>query len=126
MELMIVIAIIGILSVAGTMTFIIARDKARVSACMITMDSIMDGLELYVSDYTLYPDSSEITTLADAREVLEGSIDFSTQTTCEDPLNYTTTGTAYRMETTVHFTGAPGLGVKIIIENGELREEELI
>ncbi len=122
---MIVVAIIAILSTIGSMAYIISRDKARASACMMTMDTIKAGLEQYVGDYTFYPDSSAITSFADAKAVLKGSVEFSTNTTCEDPLIYVSGKTNYKMETRVHFTGAPGLGVKIILENGEMHQEDL-
>jgi len=54
-ELMIVIAIIGILAAAAVFSYQRTRDKARIGACIATMDSIKTGMESYYTENNTYP-----------------------------------------------------------------------
>ncbi len=54
-ELMIVIAIIGILAAVAIPNFLKARDKAQYSRCVETLGGVKVALEMYMTDYGFYP-----------------------------------------------------------------------
>jgi len=66
-----------------------------------------------------------MSTFEELNVLFDDFVTFHGQTTCEEPLDYTTTGTTYKLETKVHFTGTgQGRGVKLIlIDAGEILEE---
>lgn len=63
-ELMIVIAIIGILAAVAIPNFLKARDKAQYSRCVETLSGVKVALEMYMTDYGKYPDNGATTTAA--------------------------------------------------------------
>jgi len=65
-ELMIVVAIIGILAAIAVPNFISYRNKSRVSAAMATAEGIRAALASYAADSTnnLYPPGGSMTTWA--------------------------------------------------------------
>jgi prepilin-type N-terminal cleavage/methylation domain-containing protein len=62
-EILVVMAIIGILATLGTSSFLSARLRARDAERKSDIGQIQRSLELYYSDYTEYPDESVITPL---------------------------------------------------------------
>ena len=54
-ELMIVVAIIGILSAVSSLAYMRSLDRARIAACIATMGSLKTGMESYYSDKNMYP-----------------------------------------------------------------------
>jgi type IV pilus assembly protein PilA len=64
-ELMIVVAIIGILAAVAVPNFISYRDRARVAAAKATMESVRGALAAYASTEAsnLYPSSGSVPTL---------------------------------------------------------------
>lgn len=58
LELMIVIAIIGILVTIGTFAFLSAQKKARDSRRKSDLDQVAKSLEMYVSDVGRYPNGT--------------------------------------------------------------------
>ncbi len=54
-ELMIVVTIIGILAAASIFSFMHARDRARVGACVASLGGIKTAMEIYHSDEGKYP-----------------------------------------------------------------------
>lgn len=63
-ELMIVIAIIGILAAVAVPNFLNARDRARVSAAASAVHTIRTALEMYMVDEDCYPEDIGKTDLA--------------------------------------------------------------
>ena len=59
-ELMIVIAIIGILAAVAIPQFMYARKKAQLAACESNMRSTADATSLFYSDHGRYPDDTDI------------------------------------------------------------------
>ncbi len=122
-ELMMVVAIIGILSAASVMSYMMARDKARVAACKMTLEAVKKGFEDYAGSFDKYPDDGSINSFADIKETLKDSVDFMPSQTCEDPVEYESEMLWYRLETRVHWTGGAQGGTTLILETGELTEE---
>ncbi len=71
-ELMIVVAIIGILAAIAVPNFISYRNKSRVSAAVGSMEGVRAALSNYSADSTanLYPDEASIGAYADMRTLL--------------------------------------------------------
>jgi len=125
-ELLIVLAIIAILSTAGMMSYIIARDKAKVASCYVSLDAVKEGLEGYSIEHNGYPAPEGINTLADLSEKLREYVDFSPRSTCDNNITYQSEAGAYQITTAVHYTGGNGaFGVRLVLENGEIREEPM-
>ncbi|OQA84079.1 MAG: Fimbrial protein precursor [bacterium ADurb.Bin236] len=122
-ELMIVVAIIGILSAASIMSYMMARDKARVAACKMTLEAVKKGMEDYVSSFDQYPDDGGIETYADLKETLKDSVEFMPNQTCDDAIEYEADGMWYRLEARVYWMGGGKGGTTLILEMGELTEE---
>lgn len=70
-ELMIVIAIIGILSAVAIPNFINARDKGRITAAISALRIIQTGLELYMANIDIYPTCSEDDLVRDGAKFLD-------------------------------------------------------
>ncbi len=121
---MVVVAIIGILSTASLMSYSIVRDKARVAACKISMSAVQKGFEQYIQDNSKYPEQGDIGSFQDIVDLMQQYVDFNGDVTCEDPLVYSANEYSYKLETTVHYTGGAAGGYKVIVENGQVREEK--
>ena len=126
-ELMIVVAILGILSVSSIMCYVIAMDKARAASCEMTLDALRKGLEGFHAEYTGYPDDEDIDTIHDMRAALRDFVSFSGNSICcDEEIEYTSTRSTYRIEAEVHFGNGDGdLGMKYIVENAEIRKQPL-
>src|SRR5262252_8356095 len=74
-ELMIVVAIIGILAAIAVPNFISYRNKSRVSAAMATAEGIRAALASYAVDSTnnLYPGTGSMDTWAHMRGTLDAA-----------------------------------------------------
>ena len=64
-ELMVVIAIIGILAAVAIPNFMAARDRAHIAAAEVTIGAIRQALELYLVDYISYPSAMNVTNLVE-------------------------------------------------------------
>ncbi len=62
-ELLIVVAIIGILAAILVPNLLMAIHKGRQKSTMADMHSIVTGLEAYATDYDRYPDTNNVTDL---------------------------------------------------------------
>ena len=62
-ELLIVVAIIGILAAILVPNLLMAIHKGRQKSTLADMHSIVTGLEAYATDYDRYPNTSQITAL---------------------------------------------------------------
>jgi prepilin-type N-terminal cleavage/methylation domain-containing protein len=122
-ELLIVLAIIGILSSASVMSYMMARDKARVAACKMTLEAVKKGMEDFASSFNQYPDDGGVASFLDIKELLKDSVEFMPNQTCDDEIDYESDGMWYRLETRVHWTGGAQGGTTLILESGELTEE---
>ncbi len=122
---MIVIAIIGILASASVMSYMSARDKARIAACKMTVESIKKGMELYAEENSSYPPDGTISTFDDIRTALGSNVDFSGRTSCDDVVTYTSTKYTYTLEFTIRYSGGATGGVKLILSNGALDEQPI-
>lgn len=108
-ELMIVIAIIGILAAAATASFMHAKDRAKVGACKGTLGSIKLGMEnFYAESPTGYP----VGNLTYADLIAELSTNMKNLSpddanSCEF-ISYSSDGRMYTLETQVtRMTGVP-------------------
>ncbi len=122
-ELMMVVAIIGILSAASIMSYMMARDKARVAACKMTLEAVKKGMEDYVSSFNRYPEDGGVDSFFDLKEELKDSVEFMPNQTCDDAIEYEADGMWYRLETRVFWTAGAQGGTTLILESGELTEE---
>ncbi len=73
-ELMIVVAIIGILAAIAVPNFIAYRNKSRVSSLTATVESLRGGQAGYAADQpnNLFPDQSQISDWSGLRTVMSG------------------------------------------------------
>jgi type II secretion system protein G len=62
-EILVVMAIIGILATLGTSSFLSARLRARDAERKSDIGQIQRSLELYYNDYTAYPDEADFSPL---------------------------------------------------------------
>ena len=90
-ELMIVIAIIGILAAVAIPNFLRARDKAQYTRCLESLAGIKVANEMYITDnghYTTIPDYLALNMIAGCIEPLGGDcadmVDDRMQSNCED------------------------------------------
>jgi prepilin-type N-terminal cleavage/methylation domain-containing protein len=60
-ELLIVIAIIGIITIIASSSFVSAQKKSRDASRKASLKSLSDALNMYYSDFGLFPSSSSIT-----------------------------------------------------------------
>jgi len=58
-ELMIVIAIIGILAAVAIPNFMNARDRAKIAAAASILGSLRTALEMYMTDESRYPNTTD-------------------------------------------------------------------
>ena len=103
-ELMIVVTIIAILSAAAGFSFILAKDRAKVAACIESMDTVRKGLEDYQSEVGNYPNG--ISSYADLETALAPYITIGKQNTICTFDSYTTDGHTYVYISKVGMTGA--------------------
>ncbi|HOC92867.1 MAG TPA: prepilin-type N-terminal cleavage/methylation domain-containing protein [bacterium] len=122
-ELLIVLAIIGILSAASIMSYMMARDKARVAACKMTLEAVKKGMEDYVSSFNQYPDDGGVASFLDLKEALKDSVEFMPNQSCDDAVDYESDGMWYRLEARVYWTAGAQGGTTLILETGNLTEE---
>jgi len=59
-ELMIVIAIIGILAAVAIPNFLRARDKSRYTSCVESLTSVKLAQEMYITDHNCYADDPDL------------------------------------------------------------------
>jgi len=124
-ELMVVLTIVAIIMSFAMMNSVIARDKARISACKATMETVKKGMEAYIADNSKYPDQGTINSYNDVILVMKDIVDLTPKITCEEPFVYTSAEKSYRLETQVHYIGSASGGVRIILENGDMTEEPM-
>jgi len=74
-ELMIVVAIIGILAAIAVPNFIAYRNKSRIASCVSTTESIRAGMAGYAADniQNVFPQDSDLTTWDQLRNVMSGN-----------------------------------------------------
>ena len=126
-ELLVVIVIIGVLMSAIMMNSMIARDKARISACKATLDTVKKGMQIIITEKNEYPDAGSIGSYADIMNLMKDDVNLSPKITCEEPFVYTTNDnrSSYRLQTLVHYAGSAGAGVQIILEDGAISDKPL-
>jgi general secretion pathway protein G len=126
-ELLVVLVIIGILMTMALMNSMIARDKARIAGCEATMETVKKAMGLYITDKSVYPAQSEISSYNDIIGLMKENIDLTPNITCEEPFVYITTAqrTTYTLQTQVHYIGSSVGGVKIILTDGEITEKPI-
>jgi type IV pilus assembly protein PilA len=113
-ELMIVVAIIGILAAVAVPNFIAYRDRARVAAAKGTMESVRGALAAYAADddENQYPLTADIADYAGLRTIvnnLGANLPASSKTTGITSLTYASDGSDYTITvTTLAPASVPG------------------
>ncbi len=120
LELLIVIAIIGILSSIAVPNYMRARDRARVTTCVTLLDSVKKGIEEYASNHDEYPPSGSFQTFQEANDVFDGVIKLNfARNTCIEPFDYTSDDRMYRLETGV-IQSSRKTSLPVILDTGEI------
>lgn len=69
-ELMIVIAILGILAAVAIPNFLNARGKAQDAAALSTLEAMKTAMEMYAADNGAYPSAAKVTDVASLQTTL--------------------------------------------------------
>lgn len=116
-ELLIVVAIIGILAAAASFSYMHSRDRARVGACKASLGGIKTAMEIYHSNEGKYPPGpygsfddlyAELGQIMNNQQAIE-------EMTC-DFVSYDDGGSGgrwYTLETTVKVTGVAPINVRL-------------
>jgi type IV pilus assembly protein PilA len=115
-ELMIVVAIIGILAAVAVPNFISYRDRSRVAAAVATVGSIRAALSAFAADNAdnLYPQTAEIADYAAMRTLLNplgAALPASPGATGIASVAYTATGTPAGSDYSIVITTLAPAGV---------------
>lgn len=94
-ELMIVVAIIGILSAAAITAYTYARDKARVGACKESVGHFRIAMESYYAEENEYPAAAG--SFEDLALELEGHVNLNNQAMICDFVSYTSDVGTYEL-----------------------------
>ena len=115
----IIIAIIVGISIQG---YILIKDRAKETATETEMSNIAKALEIYVMDYSTYPESADFPAALEVAGIMEGAPELDTW---ESFYQYSSTaGSSYTLES-YGINKADGGDDDIVFTNGVMTEDGL-
>ena len=121
-ELMVVIAIIGILAAAAMMSYMTALNRSRVAACKVTLGTVQKGMEMYKNSTDSYPVT--IGGFNDIAEALKDEVTMKSDTICQFvSYTYNSSDSSYTLKTKIVYN-IPGHGMKLTLTPDGIEEEK--